>query len=737
MNLVKKIRKNQTKVIAVVVIFIFIGFVGEQFFAELSRRRTEQPRTIAYFADGKKITNKDIALARQELEILKLLRADNILRSIILPMSNTPDLLSILLSELLFSERAASPELISYVKQMIGANRYRISEKQINDIYRHSLPSEVYWVLLKNEAQLAGLGVSNEMAGAQLAKVIPQMFDGAAYSQVMGALVRRQGVSEDEMLAAFGKLMMVLAHARMMCDSEDVTISQIMHSASWSGETINVEFVKFDSAVFAKTQPEPGEGEIDEQFNKYKAFFAGDINEQNPYGFGYKLDDRVQLEYIAVKLDEITATVTSPTEEEAEEFYQRHREEFTESVPSDPNNPNSSTTERVKSYAEVAGDISRNLLQSKINSQAEKVLNDAKTITEAGLQMADMESGKISNEQYRQMVGDYTTAAEQLSEKYSIKVYSGQTGLLNASDFIKDKYLGMMFLKGYGYNPVALIRAVFAIDELAASELGPFDVPKPRMYENIGPAADILGRIMAIVRVTKAEKDSEPENANQTFANGSLEFGENQEQPKEKVYSVREKVSEDLKNLAAMNATRDKAEEFIDLAAKDGWDKTVDKFNTLYKPADKQNGEDANAFELQNLTNMRRISALDLEMASTQTAGNPARRLAIANTKKGKLLVDQLYSLIPQDSNTIDTLPLVMEFKPDTAYFCLKNISVKRLEQDQYDKIRATLSYKEDFIQSQSLTPVHFNPDNILKRMKFKLVEEEKVPADANTPSKS
>jgi hypothetical protein len=737
MSLVKKIRKNQTKIIAVVVIFIFVGFVGQQFFAELSRRRTEKPITIACFADGRTITNKEIALARQELEILKLLQADNVLRSIIMPMSNTPDLLSVFMSELLFSERTASPELVSYIKQMAGANRYRISEKQINDIYRRSMPSEVYWVLLKNEAQLAGLGVSKEMAGTQLAKVIPQIFNGASYSQVMRAIVSRQGVSEDEMLSAFGKLMMVLAYARMMCDSEDITISQVKHSASQSEEIMNVGLVKFDSAVFARTQPEPSEEEIDEQFNKYKAFFAGDVNKQNPYGFGYKLDDRVQLEYIAVKLDDIAATVTPPTQEEAEEFYQKHREEFTESVPPDPNTPNSPTTERVKSYAEVAGNISRNLLQGKINSHAEKILNDAKTITEAGLQTADMESEKISNEQYRQMVGEYTIAAKQLSEKYNIKVYSGQTGLLSAYDFIKGEYLGTMFLKGYGYNPVALIRAVFAIDELAASELGPFDVPKPRLYENIGPAADILGRIMVVVRVIKAEKASEPESVNQTFANSSFEFNENQEQPKEKVYSVREKVSEDLKKLAAMDTTSGKAEEFIALAAKDGWDKAVDKFNTLYKLADKQNGEDANAFELQNLTNLRRMSGLDLETTSIQTAGNPARRLAVATAKKGKMLVDQLYSLIPQDSNTIDNLPSVMEFKPDMAYFCLKNFSVKRLEQDQYDRIKAVTDYKEDFIESQSLAPVYFNPDNILKRMKFKLVEKEKAPVDANTPSKS
>jgi hypothetical protein len=305
------------------------------------------------------------------------------------------------------------------------------------------------------------------------------------------------------------------------------------------------------------------------------------------------------------------------------------------------------------------------------------------------------------------------------------------------SDILTDKYLGVLFLKGYGYNPLVLTRAVFAIDDLAASELSPFDVPKPKLYENIGPAKDILGRIMVVVRVTEAEKASEPESVNQTFAKGSLKFDEDQEQPGENVYSIREIVAEDLKKLSAMDTTKNKAEEFIDLAVKDGWESAVDKFNKLYGQRDKQSGEDANVFELQNFTNLQRASSMELETVALQSAGNPARRLLVNKAEKENQLIGQLYSLIPQDSNTIDTLPLVMEFKPDMSYYCLKNISVKRLEQEQYDKIKAVQDYKEDFIQSQSLAPVHFNPENILKRMNFRPVKEDKEPADINTPSES
>jgi hypothetical protein len=735
MNLIKWLRKNNTKVMAVVVIFIFIGFVFQAYLTQFSQRRTSQRKIIAYFADNRKITNYDLALARRELEILKLLQADKILRNISTPVLHANDLQAILLAELLFPDRTISPILTGYVKQMIEANRYRISEKQIYDIYRRSMPSDIYWLLLKNEAQLAGVKTSNEISGMQLARVIPQFFNGATYSQIIGSITNRQGISEEDILTAFSELTTVLMYARMICTNEDVTSSQMMHNANWEEETIDVEFVKFDSAVFAKTSNEPSEEKLAEHFDKYKKFFAGDINDQNPYGFGYKLDDRAQLEYIAVKIDAVAATVTAPTEEEAEEFYQKHREEFTASVPSDPNDPNSPQTQRIKSYGEVAGLISKSLLQDKIDSQAEKIIEEAKTLTEAGLQAIDTELEKISAEQFRQMAGDYVTAAKQLSEKYKIKVYTGRTGLLSVSDILADKYLRMLFLKGGEYNLVGLARAIFAIDDLATSELGPFNIQKPRLYENIGPVKDMLGRIMVLVRVTEAEKASVPESINQTFSTDSFKFDEDQEQQGEKVYSIREKVAEDLKKLAALDTTKNKAEEFIKLAVKNGWESAVDKFNKLYKQPDKQSGKDANVFELQKFTNLQRASGIALETAALQSVGNPAGRLSINKAKKENRLIYQLYSLIPQDSNTIDNLPFVMEFKPDMSYYCLKNLSVKRLEQEQYDKIKALQDYKEDFIESQSMAPVHFNPENILKRMKFRMVKEDKEPADINMPS--
>ncbi len=773
MNLVRWFRKNNKKVMAVVVIVIMFGFIGGgTLLQQLSQRATGRHKTIAYFGDSKKITNNDLSLARRELDVLRSLAADVLLRN--------QDLRGILLGELLFAEQQTSPALINHIRQTIRTNRYRISDKQINDMYRRSVPSNIYWLLLKNEAQLAGIRVPNEQAGELLGQVIPQLFNGQTYSQLIGVLRDRYGLPEKQLLAIFSELLAIMQYAQMICSNEDVTSSQIAQAVATSAESIDAELVEFNPTVFASSIENPASSIEQEHFDKYKKFSPSAVSEENPYGFGYKLPDRVQLEYLIVRLDDVRTLVEPPTNQQKEDYYNRNREQlFTEQVPSDPNDPNSPLNQRIKSYAEVSDMISDRLLNDKINSTANRIIQEAKTITEAGLEDTDIEPATLTDEQFKEKAGDYKTTAEQLSEKHNCKLYAGRTGLLSPIDMQIDEYLARLYLEGQGQSPVSLAQIVFAVDDLAASELGPFDVRKPRMYENIGPLKDLLGsarfglldssgQIMAIIRVIKTIKAAEPQSIDQTFSTSSLEFDPNQpsaqsgaegEDEAENLYSVKEKVTEDLKKLAARDITKSKAEEFIGLAAKDGWDTAIDKFNELYGKQTGQDPNDPNAseisneeksvsepFKLQNLTGLRRISKATLLTLTFQTVGNPAAQFFLNQRKNHRRFVEQLYSLIPQDSNTVDTVPLVIEFKPDMSFYCIKNISVKRITLQEYEKTKAMQIQREDYTQSESLAAVYFNPENILKRMSFRVapassqpgparVGEE--PADANTHTES
>jgi len=742
MNIVKWMRKNNTKIMAIVVVALMFVFIGGEYIQQFGRRRTQR-QTVGYFLDNRKITNYEIAVAQQELETLKILRADDLLRA--------QDLGGIFLSELLFSQRRAPPELLNHIRQLIRKSEYRVSDKQIGDIYSHSMSNNIYWLLLRNEAQQAGIRIPNEDAGNILAQTIPKLFNGQSYSQFIGILVRGHGIAEEQVLEAFSKLLAVLQYAQVLCSNENVTTAQITHIASWENETIDAEFVKFDSAVFAAPALASQEAAGGEHFNKFKQFLPGTIQEQNPYGFGYKSPDRARLEYIALKLDDVAATVAPPTQEETEEYYQRNRDQlFTEEVRSDPNDPNSPLVKLTKSYAQVANTISRQLLQDKINSKAERILQEAKTITEVSWKDADAQKAAFTAEQLKQMAGDYKAAARQLAEKHKIKIYTGQTGLLAAADMQTNKNLASLYIQqGAGYNPVRLIQMVFAVNELEGS-LGPLDAPRPKLYENIGPAIDLLsrmlkptagssGQIMALVRVIQAVKASEPQGIDQTFSIKTLDLEPepNAADPNNtKIYSVKEKVTKDLNKLAAMDTAKSKAEEFIGLATKDGWDSALGKFNELYPPKAEP---EPNTFTLENLTGLRRLSGEVLRTLAVQGSGSPVADIIVNERKKQAEFVAQLYSLVPPDSNTPAKLPVIMEFKPDMSFYCLKNLTVNRLYQEDFEKIKARRLFREDYAQAQSLVAVHFNPENILKRMNFRRVSEDEnedreKPADSNAP---
>ncbi|MBW7992651.1 MAG: hypothetical protein FVQ84_21905 [Planctomycetes bacterium] len=745
MSLVRWFRKNNTKVMAVVVIVILFGFIGGgTLLQQLSRRATGLHNTIAYFEGNRKITRQSLTDARRELDILRALRADALLQN--------QDLRGIMLGELLFTEQRTSPALLNHIKQTIRQYRYRISDKQINDLYRRSVPSSIYWMLLKDEAKSSGIMVSNEQTGELLGKVLPQMYNGRKYSQIILDIMNQYGLPEQRLLEIFGELLAIMQYAQMICSNEDITSSQITQAVAIERESISANLVEFESSVFTSTIEAPTPGAEQAHFDKYKKFVAGDVSNENPCGFGYRLPDRVQLEYIAVRLDDVAPLVSAPTNQEKEDYYNRNRlQSFTEQVQIDPNDPNSPMKDQTKSYAEVIDDIAQQLLKNKINAEANRILQEAKTNTDPPLDETGTEPAKFTIEKLKEMAGDYGTTAEQLGKKHNLKIYAGKTGQLSPEDMQKNEYLARLYVEGFGKNPISLSQIVFAVDDLTASELGPFDVAKSGMYQNIGPLKDLWGspwsgfkdtsgQILALVRVIKTAKAAEPQSIGQTFSTKSLTFETDAKDDAENVYSVREKVTEDLKKLAAMETAKSKAEEFIILVATDGWDSTIDKFNELYAkeatgdPNDPDTSENVTGpFKLQNLTGMRRVSKAALQTMAAQSAGNPAAPLFLSGRRKQQRFIEKLYSLIPQDSSSVDTVPLLMEFKPDMSFYCIKNLSVQRISLQEYEKIKAMRLQTENYVQSESMVAVHFNPENILKRMNFKPEETE----DTETPEES
>ncbi len=294
----------------------------------------------------------------------------------------------------------------------------------------------------------------------------------------------------------------------------------------------------------------------------------GDASESNPFGFGYRLPNRVQFEYIAVKLSDVAAIVKPPTDEDVEQYYQQNRaRQFTQKVPSDPNDPNSPEIEKVRSFVEVADEIMSQLRRQRITTKAEQILQEARNLADAELPRTTSDGNEPAVPQLQEKAGSYSTIAQNLSVKYSLPLHNGTTGLLSAVDIRNDRYLRRMSLVNYGSNPVPLSMVLFSLKAFGDDATILQSFSPAMMYASIGPAkdpasataSDVSAQIMLIARVVAAEPDVAPANVDVAYSTRTLDLGDAASQ-KDKTFFVKEQVVEDLRDLAAWETTGAKAD---------------------------------------------------------------------------------------------------------------------------------------------------------------------------------
>ncbi len=753
MSLMIWFRKHNRKIMAFVVIALMIVFTIEPLMNYLSSFRSGGSRHVANYDKGKKINAQDIESANHQIEILKTIGIESILRPEDPRLASTQDLRIILLGELIFSERSNAVETLARIRQIVNKENYKVSDKQINEIYSKQYPASIYWILLTNEAHQAGVQTPADQTRTQLQMLIPRLHRGATYEQVIDVIQKRNRVSESEIIDSFSNLTSIIEYCRAVTSTQNRSLQQIANETVFQQETIDVNYVSIEARDFINDSFKPAEEKILEQFNVYKDNFPEDISESNPYGFGYKIPEGVSFEYIAVRLNDVASTVKPLTQEEAEDYYQQHLQAFTRMVPADPNDPNSKPVPKTRSYAEVASFITKNLYQQRVDSKAEQIINEAKSKTEINVSAVEAEQGKFSDEQFKKAAVDYAKVAAELNEKYNIKLYSGKTGFLTASDMQQDSNLNVLYVGGGGVAETSLIRAAFSIEQLKTSNLGPIDAKVPKLYENIGPlkdarelSGDFKGTNMMLVRIVDARKAAVPNNIDEKLDKTSVRFNG---QPNSKdVNTPRQFVIEDLKLLNAMAKTKTVADEFIAAAGNADWNSTIDKFNKSYAKNKNDVNEfsrDHKIFRMSKKNGLRRISNSYLENVRIRNQGNPLGRLNIARIELESFLLKQIYNLVPPDNNTLPK-PAVMEFKTGMSYYCLENVTINRLFQEQFDMMKASEVIRSEFADGQSLAFVQYKPMDIVKRMKFvQLQERTEAPpqeepnsnaADNNRPEK-
>jgi hypothetical protein len=720
MNLVKWLRKNNTKAMAVVVIVILFMFIGGDTLISTLQQKQSNKR-LASYAGGRKMSITDLNMARQDLDVLSMVGMEQFLAF--------QDLRGLLLSELLFSERRPGPGVAERVSQMVRGNQFRTTDADIAKIYEGTHPPHVYWFLLKRESEEAGIGVPAEEIKQMLGRVIPQIYGGRTYAEHMAEVMNHFHLTEDDVLQTAARLMAVMQYAQVVCGTEDTTLQEASHMASNDQETLDVNYVRLDGKQLVSLVDSNEiltESAIRDQFDRHKAFLPGSITQENPHGFGYMLPPRIQVQYMFLKLDDIVSTVTTPGQEETEEYYRRYVDTlYTSQVSADPNDPNSPKVNQVKGYAEVVDNISKRLIAEKVLFQAESILQEAKSL-------ADLEP----NKPYIDIAGD-------IKKEFDITLHVGETGMLTMEDLNGDTHLGRLSISGRTEYPVPLSQMLFAMEPISMIDLQLLTLARPRLMESIGPLkhrwiqqrpTTVKGLTMALVRVSRAVTSQIPADMNFSYDQTGVQIEGIDPNTPRMLFSVRNQVEQDLRILAGFARAREEAARFMERVTRDGWDPALALLNQEVGDRLKEGPQDPNVFELQTINGLRRAQTGQLYMLARQSEQNPMARGQYQYMKTRTLLGKQLYPLVPAGQTQL-TEPQLLIFKPEHSVYCVKDITVQRLSLEDYQKNRGLIAFREGYVQSQSLAVDHFNPDNIIARTGFvpeKTDADEDVAPEAN-----
>jgi len=717
MHLAKWIRKNSKKIMVFVVIFsmvsFVIGYTGLQIFFSFFGG---QNPVIGTFADGQKIRARDHYLpAQNELQLLRMLAADRVLMS-----QGNQGLAGPLLAHLLFPDSDATAELAAELKQAAQQGRLPVSVNAIEAFFNERTQPEITWILLKEEARRAGGVVSDAAAQKLLGQILPQLAKGADASQVLAEIMARSHATQAQIVRAFADLLGVMFYTSGILDGQSVTTGQIQNAIARTQEKFDAEAVRIPAEWFIDHSAEVTQEQLTAQFEAYKNHLAGHFSDANPFGFGYKLPHRVQLEFMAVKVDDIKAQIQAPTAEQMEEYYSRNLDRFKYEEPVDAAKPDGEKVTKTRSFAESLPQIRRILEEERITRLGNQFFNDAKSATEKGFGQINVDTADVA--QLQAAAGDYDQTATALSGQYKIAALTGKTGLLSAADFAQDDILrGLRLSQGNAAIALADVAMNVRMDPNQTQRR--IGVPNLRPWENIGPMSGgyfdqekgQFVRLMVMVRVIDIKPSEVPASIDVTYDKRGLVLRPlTLTEQAAAMFSLSKKVAEDVRLVRAMEVANAKAAELAAAVKEKGWDDALKAFNEALKAANV-----SAVAAIEPLKQQNRLQEAEMAMFRRALTSNPASAAYILNRLKSNALNTRLYALLPDGQPTTGSIIEVIPAPTMQAAYVVKSVTLSPATEKDYLDNKAMTAFRLAQMASMELALTHLNPANLFARMNY------------------
>jgi hypothetical protein len=183
------------------------------------------------------------------------------------------------------------------------------------------------WWLLDREARQMGVTISTE----QVQQFLRQ---AGRTDEELTAIRDRVNVSTEDLFATVAEYLRVSYAAVLASAGVQVTDPELKDLFVRTNDQVAIRYTLLPQEAFA-AEKDPAasqpvtEAELQDLFNKYKDNLPG----AGKYGFGYKIADRVSVQYVGASTDDIVRTLPPVSEDRARKYFEAHREKFQPPTP--------------------------------------------------------------------------------------------------------------------------------------------------------------------------------------------------------------------------------------------------------------------------------------------------------------------------------------------------------------------------------------------------------------------
>jgi len=389
------------------------------------------------------------------------------------------------------------------------------------------------WYLLLTEARGAGVAVSD-------AELDEMLSDPTRYRKSRDELIPLSGNFNpnirEQLKAELRDLMAVRLYVERGVGSIKISQPLINDHLARNQQQVQLRVSVIEAGAFVGEVQSVSEEELRLQFDAFASNPAGNYDpDRNPFGFGYRIPDRIRIQYIAVPRAEVERAVIASKdeslwEEEAIMYHTQHPGEFQTPVAKptgDKPATQPTTLPTTRPYAEARGDVLTAIRGPLIEQKELAVLNrmnqqlaadHQKAIAPpaAGKPAPTTQQAEAARTPYGVAYGSFEylqKLADDVQRQFGVKVaVVSQPGLLSADQIREMKDIGMAFIDEPSQQMTMPRGAAEYLIESTRPLLSGAALTRSGLLDLLQPSRALRGMdgTMYVARVVEAEQSHAP-----------------------------------------------------------------------------------------------------------------------------------------------------------------------------------------------------------------------------------